>query len=48
MSSELDYECEKCGEPSEGFHPCPYEERMGNGDPEFCNCCKQCTKTCDE
>lgn len=42
--------CEKCGiESFTALHGCPYAEEINdNYDPEYCQCCRQCTKECAE
>jgi len=29
------------------LHPCPYHDDVNNAnDPEYCNCCEECTSEC--
>ena len=40
--------CGHCGKnPAEELHSCPYAEDINNDyDPEYCNCCSNCTSEC--
>jgi hypothetical protein len=39
--------CDRCGKPSSGLHSCPYASEINdNDDPEYCNCCDDCTHEC--
>ena len=39
--------CNKCDKPSPGWHSCPYASEINDDeDPEYCNCCDDCTHEC--
>lgn len=39
--------CERCGDPVEEWHTCPYAEDLyPDGECEECNCCAECTQEC--
>ena len=42
-------ECDRCTEPTDGKHSCPYEAEVnGNHDEDYCNCCKDCMRDCED
>ena len=45
MEKEL---CQNCHvNPASELHPCPFQEEVrDNNNPEFCNCCDECTREC--
>jgi hypothetical protein len=39
----------KCGNPAGDMHSCPYASDINDDDdPEYCNCCEDCTLQCVE
>jgi hypothetical protein len=40
--------CSRCGKnPAQELHSCPYAEEINDEhDPEYCDCCEECTQEC--
>lgn len=38
--------CEKCGQPGQPEHPCPFNLEVHNDDKTLCNCCPECQAEC--
>lgn len=45
---EVKHLCQSCKNNSaEKLHSCPYAREINdNNDPEYCNCCDDCTQQC--
>ena len=48
-SSETLYRCRYGKVHRKPSHPCPYEAEINdNSDPQYCNCCDECTQDCGD
>ncbi len=41
-------ECNRCGEPGNQPHVCPYASDVDGDDETLCNCCDECTEACED
>ena len=48
ISSEKFSECDRCKNPAEELHTCPFNEEIDDDYETLCNCCFDCTNVCCE